>query len=155
MKLQKKHILIGLAGAIGIYFLVNALYNFFLSEEQKVKKVFYSMASDIESKSVLGFGAYFTDDAKIRYHALEMDPKQIGPFLFARLRDYDDIKVSFSELSVELKNNEAVVTFGGSARAAKQRTVGSFEGTARLRKIDGDWRVFDATGRQQRKPMVF
>ena len=155
MKLQKQHILIILAGAIGIYFLINALYNFFLSEEQKVKNVFYSMASDIESKSVLGFGAYFTEDAIIRYLALEMNPKQIGPFLFARLRDYDDIEISFSELSVELKGNEAVVTFGGTARAKKRRTVGSLEGTVRLRKENGEWKVYDATGRQQRKPMVF
>lgn len=155
MKLQRKHILLGLAGAIGVYFLATAIYNYFLSEEQKVKNVFYSMASDIENKSVLGFGAYFTEDAKIRYLALEMNPKQIGPFLFARLREYDDVEVSFSELSVELKESEAVVTFGGTAKARKRRTVGSFEGTARLRKVDGDWKVFDATGRQQRKPMVF
>ena len=155
MKLQKQHILIILAGAIGIYFLVNTLYNYFLSEEQKVKNVFYSMASDIESKSVLGFGAYFTEDARIRYHALEMDPKQIGPFLFARMRDYKEIEISFNELSVEFKDNEAVVTFGGSARAEKRRTVGSFIGTARLRKIDGEWKILDATGKQQRKPMVF
>lgn len=154
MKLQKKHILILLAGAIGLYILVTALYNYFLSEEQKVKNLFYSMASDIESKSVLGFGAYFTGDAKIRYYALEMDAKQIGPFLFARLRDYEKVSISFSELSVELKESEAVVTFGGDARDTKRGSVGSFEGTARLRREDGDWKVYDATGRQQRKPKL-
>ncbi len=154
MRWQKRYSLIVLAAAIGIYFLVNALYNYFLSEEQKVKNVFYSMASDIEDRSVLGFGAYFTQDAKIRYYALEMDPKQIGPFLFAQLREYDEVKISFSELSVELKNNEAVVTFGGDAKDTRRSRVGSFEGTAKLRKEDGDWKVYDATGRQQRKPKL-
>jgi hypothetical protein len=155
VRLQKKHILTVLGTAIGIYFLVNALYNYFLSEEQKVKNVFYSMASDIEAKSVLGFGAYFTEDAKIRYYAYELNPKQIGPFLFARLRDYEDMSVSFSELSVELKNDEAVVTFGVSARSGKSGRMGSVEGTARLRKENGNWKIYDATGRQRRKPMVF
>jgi hypothetical protein len=151
MKLQKKHILTGLAAAIGIYFLISAVYNYLLSEEQKVKNLFYSMASDIESRSVLGFGAYFTGDAKVRYYALEMDAKQIGPFLSARLRDYEKVSISFSELSVEFKDNEAVVTFGGDARDVKRGSVGSFEGTARLRREDGNWKVYDATGRQQRK----
>jgi hypothetical protein len=98
VKLQKKHFLIVLAGAIVIYLIINGIYNYFLSEEQKIKNLFYEMASDIEEKSVLGFGSYFTKDATIRYHEFEMTPREIG--------------------------------------------------------LDGKWKIYDATGREHKRPKL-
>ncbi len=156
MRLGRNHILIGLAAALGIYLAVCGIYNYFLSEEQKVKNLFYEMASDIEGKSVLGFSEYFTKDAKIHYRDQPVKAEDIGRVLWALVRSYKEIEVTFSELSIELEGAQAVVTFAGDVTDPKQRTGGSFEGTARLRKVEGEWKIFDATGRQHRRPkMVF
>ena len=156
MRLQRKHILIGLAAAIAVYLAVNGIYNYFLSEEQKIKNLFHQMASDIEEKNALGFGKYFTKDASIRYSGFDMTSGEIGPFLWRLLQSYKEIKITFSELSVELKGEQAVVTFVGDAVDTVARTRSSFEGTARLRKVEGEWKVYDVAGRQHRRPrMIF
>jgi hypothetical protein len=112
------------------------------------------MASDIEEKSVLGFGSYFTKDATIRYHEFEMTPREIGPFLFQQTRMQQALKIIFHELSVELQGDKAVVTFVGDAIDVGQRSRGSFEGTVKLRKVDGKWKIYDATGREHKRPKL-
>lgn len=152
MRLGRNHILIGLAVVIGIYLAISGIYNYLLSEEQKIKNIFYEMAGDIEEKSVLDFGDYFTKDARIHYLDQPIKAEHIGPFLWRLVQNYKEIDVTFSELSVELDGDRAVVTFAGDAIDSKRRTGGSFEGTAKLRKVEGEWKVYDATGRQHRRP---
>jgi len=152
--LGKKHILIGLAAAIGIYLAASAIYNSFLSEEQKIKNVFHQMASDVENKEVLGFGGYFTREASIRYRDFGMSPREIGPFLWRLLQSYEGLEVTFSELSVEINGEQAAVIFAGKAVDTKQRTKGEFEGSAKLRKVEGEWKIHDAAGREHRRPTL-
>lgn len=154
MKLQKSHIIIGLAVAIAIYLIINGIYNYLLSDEQKIKNLFYQMASDIEDRDVLDFGAYFTEDALVRYHDLEIKRSQIGPVLWRQRQAYGDIEITFSELKVELKGEEALVTFTVDSTDTKNRRRASLEGTARLRKVDGEWKVYSAFGRQHNRPRV-
>lgn len=157
MKLQKSHILIGLAGAVVIYLIVNGIYNYLLSEEQKIKSLFYQMASDIEEGDVLGFGSYFTKGAVVRYQDLEITCRQVGPLLWRRRQAYGDLSITFKQLAVELKGDEAIVTFIAEvvdAGSGTGRRRGGFEGTARLRKVDGEWKLYEATGREHSRPRV-
>lgn len=156
MRLGKTHILIGLVAAIAIYLVVNGIYNYLLSEEQKIKNVLESMKSDIEDGDVLGFSDYFTRDADIRYLEFDVSPNQVGLFIARLTKNYKKLEIKFTELSVEIKGEQAVVTFAGEAAEAGRRTGGLFEGTAKLRKVEGEWKIFDATGRERRRPrMVF
>ncbi len=152
MRFQKHHVVIGLVAAVVLYLIVNGIYNFLLSEEQKVKNLFYQMASDVEDKDFLGFGDYFTSDAVVYYGDHGIQKANIVPFMIGIMRSYEKLKISFTEISVELKGGQAVVTFAGDAVEAKLKTRGSFEGTAKLRKVDGEWKVYNATGRRQRRP---
>jgi hypothetical protein len=155
VKLRKEHILIALGAAIVIYLVVNGIYNFFLSEEQKIKGLFYDMKSDIESCQVLGFGQYFTEDASVQYGDFELDVQGLVATLFRICQTHGEMSISYSELLVELKGDgEAIVTFGGEAQETGRRRVGRFEGTARLRKADGDWKVYSATGRERKNPRM-
>jgi hypothetical protein len=154
MRLRKEHILVIFAAAIVIYLVANGIYNYMLSEEQKVKNLFYDMASDIESRDVLGFGDYFTRDAVIRYHEFELSRREIGVFMFKQVQMQKSLKITFSELSVELREDEAVVTFVGDAIDVSARTRGSFQGTVKLRKEDGEWKIYDATGREHKRPKL-
>jgi hypothetical protein len=155
VRLRKEYILIALGAAIVIYLVAGAVYNFFLSEEQKIKNLFHEMKSDVESGQVLGFGEHFTKDASIQYGDFEMDVRGLVATLFRICQSYGEMSISFSELLVELKgDSEAVVTFGGEALEKGRNRVGRFEGTARLRRESGDWRVYNATGRERNNPRL-
>jgi len=155
MRLQKHHIIIGFISVIVLYFVANGIYNYFLSEEQKIKRLFSQMASDIEEKDVLGFGGYFASDAQVHYRGIDIPANQIGFFLRGQLERRNNLKVSYKELAIELKENgKAIVTFIAEATNMVERTRGAIEGTVKLIKKDNEWKVQDVVGREHRTPRM-
>ena len=155
MKFRKQHIVIVLIAAFALYLVIGGVYNFLISEEQKIKNLFYEMAEDIEERDVLGFADYFTETGGVTYRDNRIDRNLIVPFLIKVLRPLGDLKISLGELTVEVKGEHATVTFSGYVDDLQTRSRGFFEGSSQLRKVEGEWKLQSATAGQQRRPRGF
>jgi hypothetical protein len=152
MRITKTTVIIAIIAVVGVYCLSVTIRNLFLSEEEKVKRVFYAIANAAEKKSVTGVTKYLSADFKIEYDFYgheNISYPFVSRFLIALYRQFDEPKVKIESIFVEVKEDAASASLAGyfSHKADPSRLY--YECSATLKKKDGEWLVTSAKAKRQ------
>jgi hypothetical protein len=152
MKITKTTVIVAIIAAVGIYCLFITIRNLFLSEEEKVKRVFYAIADAAEEKSLTGVTKYLSPEFKIEsdFYGLEsVSYPFVSRFLIALYRQFDEPKVKIESIVVEVEEGAASASLTGYFSHKDDPRRLYYECAATLKKKDEEWLITSAKARRQ------
>ncbi|MFH1423102.1 MAG: hypothetical protein ABIH42_10375 [Planctomycetota bacterium] len=148
MRITKTHIIIVFVAVIGAYCLFYTLRDMLSSEENKIKRIFSSIAEEVESRAVFGATKYLSTDFRLEHDFSGFESisyATVKRMLLVFYKNFESPIVKIESISVELKgDNMALVEFAGYLADKKQPGRAYYSGNATLKKIDNEWLITNA-----------
>jgi hypothetical protein len=154
MRITRTTIIIAIIAAIGVYCLVVTIRNLLLSEEEKIKRVFYAIADAAHEKSVTGVTKYLSTDFKLEYDFYgyeSADYASASLLLLAFYNQVDEPTVKIESISVEVKENTAFASLSGYFTHKDDPNRLYYDCAANLKKKDNEWLITSAKARSRER----
>jgi hypothetical protein len=151
MKITRASVIVAIIAAVGIYCLIATIRNLFLSEEEKIKRIFYAIADAAHEKSVTGVTKYLSADFKLEceFHNYDESLQGLSPsrLLLALYRQFDEPTVKIESIRVEVKGETAFASLTGCFTHKDDPGRLYYDCVADLEKKDNEWLITAAKAR--------
>jgi len=156
MKITRASVIVAIIAAVGIYCLIITIRNLFLSEEEKIKRIFYAIADAAHEKSVPGVTKYLSADFKLEceFYNYDENLKGLSPsrLLLALYRQFDEPTIKIESISVEVKGETASASLSGYFTHKDDPGRLYYDCAANLKKKDDEWLITSAKAKRSTTP---